>query len=103
VEKLVIALAFAAYSVGNSAYSAQDPSQKMPNIPEKIETLMRKAAILNNKCRSPGEYANGRICSARYDTYEHLRHLGWCWDSEKTDAIEADYHWMRCSLARTEQ
>ena len=57
--------------------------------------------ILDDKCRSPGMDANGRICSARVDADRHLIHLGWCWGTEKRDTVEADSYWLRCSRVWT--
>ena len=80
---------------------ALSQTEASPHLPAKIKILIRKAEVLDNKCRAPGMDANGRACTARNNAADHLQRLGWCWDSEKTDAIEADYHWMRCSLVRS--
>ena len=89
------------FLLGILAYPVSASTKSSPHIPAKIKILMGKAQLLDDRCRAPGADPNGHVCDLRYDAYEHLRHLGWCWDSEKTDAIEADYHWIRCSLVQT--
>lgn len=101
MRKSMIVPVFAVFFFGTSAHPVAASTEGSPQIPAKIKILMRKAQLLDDRCRAPGADPNGHVCDLRHDAYEHLRHLGWCWDSEKTDAIEADYHWLRCSLVQT--
>ena len=74
-------------------------AKKTPQMSPKIKALIRKDDALDDICRAPGGDANGRACLERSRILLKLMHLGWCWDSEKMDPIEADNHWMRCSDA----
>ena len=90
--------------ITTSAAQADFTSKKAmtaAHIPQKIQRLIHKEEILDDRCRSPGMDANGRICSARVDADRHLIHLGWCWGTEKRDTVEADSYWLRCSRVWT--
>ena len=87
------------FMIGATDCPAAALAKQPPQMSAKIKALIRKEDALDDRCRAPGGDPNGRICLERGRILLKLTHLGWCWDSEKMDPIEADNHWMRCSDA----
>ena len=99
MRKRMIFVALAFSMIGTLDYPATTLAHQPPHMSAKIKALTRKDDALDDRCRAPGMDANGRVCLERGRILLKLMHLGWCWDSEKMDPIEADKHWMRCSDA----
>lgn len=89
----------ALFMIGATDYPAVALAKQPPQMSAKIKALIRKEDALDERCRAPSGDANDHNCLLRGRILLKLMHLGWCWDSEKMDPIEADKHWMRCSEA----
>lgn len=87
------------FMIGATDCPAVALAKQPPQMSAKIKALIRRDDALDDICRAPGGDANGWACLERSRILLKLIHLGWCWDSEKMDPIEADNHWMRCSDA----
>jgi hypothetical protein len=93
MKRLVTAALFAGFCV--QIVSPAGATEKHPTAEE--QNLMRRADLFDERCRAPGQNANGRVCTARNSLFGRLERMGWCWGSEYQDSVEADYHWLRCS------
>jgi len=97
MRKRMIFVSLAFFMIGTLDYPAAALAHQPPRMSAKIKALTRKDDALDDRCHAPGMDANGRVCLERSRILLKLMRLGWCWDSEKMDPIEADNHWMRCS------
>lgn len=99
MRKRMIFVSLAFFMIGTLDYPAAALAHQPPHMSAKIKALIREDDALDERCRAPSGDANDHNCLLRGRILLKLMHLGWCWDSEKMDPIEADKHWMRCSEA----